>query len=983
MQSLLFWKSWPRQFRFILYVLAVIFIGSLLFMWYGYFAGVNGVIPWERLQEQKLLESIIHTFRTGPFTLSVPGENYVIFEYFQGGSLTPNATGSYIFLFILAVVTVSMITIISTLERFWYLAGMTLFIVFIISLRFEVLGLFGYYNYYGTAVILILLVGPSVYFNMVRKYTTFLTRLITFSVITLLVILLLTFFSTAEKPLLHISVTSYGAALILTVLFILVIAHEILASFIALMGHGNATSRNFNHFAIITGIYLLNVIITALHEMKVIEWNFVYINLYLLFTISGILAVWGFRIREPLYGNIFSFYPVGAFFIISLGALAFATTAHMLINANDAGLRVVRAIIIFSHAGYGILFFTYILSNFAAMMWRNLPVYKLLYKPNRMPYFTFQFAGLIATLAFVFYVGWRTVVYNGLAGFYNHLADLHMVLENEAFALAHYDKSQSFAFQNHHANYALGKLKTQRYALEEARRNYQLANGNPSEFSLINEGNLFLWENNIFEAISSFRKAIQQVPESGRLHNNLGFAFGKVHNIDSAIFYLNKALETSGSREPAETNFFAIAATEYIPLRADSVLKTFQTAYPATIANALALATLQQQPFSININPLENHHLNLYTATLLNNFILQNIKTIDSTFIERAYEIASDSINEDYSEALKLGLASAYYHQENISRALSIMGELAYLSQAYQGKYNYLMGLWSLEQNSPLLASTYFDYAVLFDYKDATLYNAIALTEANLVNDALTAWDSVAKSTDTNEQEMAARIKRILSTDLQEADELADPEKYQFCRYVLNVFDTLEFNQLIQTFQNNNYKATALLDMAKRQYDWSQTRKAVQYLSMIDGTELTDETLYRSIHDFQLLMLAAQKKISQLEEELQAERSSGKDQKLTTMLYDALIAEAHGDTLQAEKKYHILARYNPYFEDGIIAAANFYRSYAEDPLRPYNILAEAIHINNSSVKLLQAYAAEAMRQGFEEYANNARQRIEELYLLYR
>lgn len=982
MRSFFFWKSWPENFRYLWYILAILFGGAVLFLWYGYFTGNDNIIHWEKFQEQKILESVIHSFRLGPFTLSVPGENYVIFEYFNGSSLNPSATSSYIFLAVVVIAFLVLLTIVSTLERFWYLAGMTLFIVFIISLRLEVIGVFGFFNYYPTVAVLVLFTGMSFYFSMMRRDIQFLPRLLTFLGVAMVVAVIIWRFAAVDYPLLHLSVTSYTAALVLTVLFIMIVAHEILVSFIALTGQGNISSRNFNHFALITGIYLLNIILTCLHELQVIDWNFLYINLYLLLTISGVLAIWGFRIREPLYGNIFSFDPIGAYLIISLGAIAFVTTGNQLINGNDPALRLIRNMIIFSHAGFGIIFFTYILSNFAAMMWQNLPVYKILYKPNRMPYVTFQLAGFIATLAFIFYAGWRIQVYNGMAGFYNHLADLHVQLGNNAFALAHYEKAEDFAFYNHHANYALAAYKARRFAFEEAHRHYANANMVPSEYSLVNAGNLYLWENDVFGAIDAYRKATRSMP-SGRLHNNLGYAFSKVHNVDSAIYHLSGAQETSAVVETAEANFFALAAAEYIALNADSILKTFDTKYEATVANALALSTLQQQPFTSDADPLKAAQLNLYTATLLNNYIVRNAKTLDTAFIQKAYRIASDSLNEDFSEALKLGLASAYYHKGNVRRALATMSELAYLSQSYGGKYNYIMGLWSLEQGNAFTASDYFDYAMLFDYKDAALYKAIALTEAGMLGQALAAWDSVARSEDEGERQIAAGIRRILNASFSEALTFGDAEKYQFCRYVLHVSDTLPFNRILPTFQNNNYRAMAILDMAKRQFAWDDLHKAIRYFNLVSGLQLTDQALYNAIRHFELIMLSERRELEKLATQINDGIDFGPDQQLEKLLYTAMIHEANGDSVNAERNYRILAEYNPYFEEGVIAAARFYRSYSDDPLKAYNILVEAIHINNNSVKLLKAYVAEALRNGFDEYAFGAQQQIEALHDRYR
>src|SRR5690606_34939568 len=99
---------------------------------------------------------------------------------------------------------------------------------------------------------------------------------------------------------------------------------------------------------------------------------------------------------------------------------------------------------------------------------------------------------------------------------------------------------------------------------------------------------------------------------------------------------------------------------------------------------------------------------------------------------------------------------------------------------------------------------------------------------------------------------------------------------------------------------------------------------------------------------------------------------------LEKTLYTALIAESSGDSTAAETNYKILATYNPYFEEGIIAAADFYRNNGTERLKPYNILAEAIQINANSIRLLKAYIKEAYRQGFDEYANSPAERLAEL-----
>ena len=136
---------------------------------------------------------------------------------------------------------------------------------------------------------------------------------------------------------------------------------------------------------------MANVIITCFHELGVIEWNFIYINLYLLLTISAIAWSLGFQSTGDRCIKIFFLLLLmEVIFFLALGAICFATIGHLLSNANDPALKIVRDAIIFSHTGFGVIFLTYIFSNFVLMFARNLPVYKVLYNPTRMPYFTYQ-----------------------------------------------------------------------------------------------------------------------------------------------------------------------------------------------------------------------------------------------------------------------------------------------------------------------------------------------------------------------------------------------------------------------------------------------------------------------------------------------------------------------------------------------------------------------------------------------------------------
>jgi hypothetical protein len=755
------------------------------------------------------------------------------------------------------------------------------------------------------------------------------------------------------------------------------VSHEILAAFISILSRSGAS--RIQHFFILSAIYLGNLLVTALHELDIVNWNFVYLNAYLLLVVSAVLGIWGFRDRHPTYENIIAFAPSGALLYLATATIAFGTIGGLLGNANDAALNVMEDIIVFSHLGFSFIFVLYVLSNFASLLGSDLPMHKVLYKPTRMPWFTFQFAGLIATLAFVFFVGWRVYVYDAVSGFYTYLGDLDLKLNNTELARAHFDRARSYGFQSHHANYAMAKLTQNRYNLEESERHLELANGKrPSAYSLVNSGNLKIWQTRYFEAIKNLRGAHSQLPGSGVLENNLGYVYAKVFNLDSAFYLFSEARDVPEAKPTAEANILGLSALEYLPMGADSTLELFDDTYTGTLANAIAVANAQRQAFNREIDPFTSSKLNLHSATLLNNYLLRNIGNLDSATLERAYALADDSVNSDFMEALKVPVAIGYYYRHNVTRALAIMAELVYISSTYEGNYNYTMGLWALEQGNPARAASFFDYAVSQNYKRARLYKAIALTEDRNISEALSAWDSVRAHGSDAEVEIANQITHILRLPASQAALLTDPLKYQFCRYRVGVSDTVLFDNLLPTFTDNNYKANALLDMSRRQFERSNLRKAIRYFNQVEGLELTDENLFNDIRHFELLLLAERREVDKIVRAINEGMSFPPDRYLEKTLYQALVAEANGDTLLAEKNYHVVGTYNPFFEEGIIAAALYYREHSSDPLKAYNTLAEAVQLNNTSVKLWNAYIDEALRVGFDEYAASAYEKVEEL-----
>lgn len=978
MQSLFFWKNWNKEYRVLWIALMLAFVSGLAFLWYGYTQGPEALVQWDKYQNQKTVEGVTHVFEVGNFELAVPIESYITLEYFNAGALQPNTTASYIFVVVLVLGSLILFTVISTLPRFWYYVGTGLFILFIVSLRLEVLELFGARNQLTTLATVCVYVALSFYFNAFYTSASFTLRFIYFTLLTAVLGMFIHFFATVEFPFLYLSVSGYIPGLIISVLFILMIAHEIVASFVFLTSQSSTSSKSLTHFMIISLIYLVNLVFTYMHEAGLIDWNFIYVNLYLLFTISAILSIWGYRSREALYENITHFNPFGAYFIITLGIIATTTIGMFLNTYNDAALKIIRDGIVFSHIGFGAIFLLYFVSNFIGLMAENRNVYKVLYAPTRMPYATYRIAGLIATLAFMFYSNWHTYVYNATAGIFNSMGNLQQQMDNVTNAEAYYRKARSYAVGNFTGNYVLATLETQRNNFDKAHSYYNSINwSNPNEFTFVNDANLFLLQDNYFYSASILEQALRKLPESAMIENNLGYSYLKLHVSDSAFLMFDQARKNKTVKETAEINLSGLLAQNEIAVNVDSLLESL-TPSDAITSNAIILAGRQGKSLVTEIDPLKKRKLDLYAATLLNNYVVYKLNEIDTAFMQKAFAIAADSVNSDFTEALKATLAHTYYYQNNVAKAMALMGEVAYITQSLQGKFNYTMGLWALEQGNAPLAVKCFAYSVEQNYKDAKTYNAIALAEAHLPEEALAAATVLLENKNESDRIIGIQIKNALTVSHDAVLKQQDLEKYQYCRYALGLGDSVKFNQVIARIENPNYKALMLLEMAQRHFDAGSTRNAIRYFNKLDGIRFTDKTLNDKINHFELELLASRNEFRLLGTKINEGITFPQNKQLQKMLYTALISEASGDTLTAQKNYEVLAVYNPFFEEGIIAAARYFRTHGSDSQKAYSILSEAKHINPGSVRILMAYIMEAERIGFDDFAADAFEELEAL-----
>jgi hypothetical protein len=428
------------------------------------------------------------------------------------------------------------------------------------------------------------------------------------------------------------------------------------------------------------------------------------------------------------------------------------------------------------------------------------------------------------------------------------------------------------------------------------------------------------------------------------------------------------------TKVPSETNFIGVAAKNNLAVNADSLYTLMASENKGIRSNALAFANIQGTKLNLNIDIQSDTLLNLFSASLINNYLLNHLGEVDSTFISKVIQISKKPVNNDYSESLLFASALSLYADGQLGKAFNLLEEVTIYSND-QDRYNTILSIWSLENRVAQDAAGFINYVL----DTALPVAAISLTEAGRIEDALIRWDSLRYGADSTYFGFSNQIINALTIKPNQVNQLNDEEKLLYTNYRISPNDSLQFTDILKQIKNDELKARAILARSEKLFEMDEIGSAINVFRNIGGLQLVDRNLFNRINHFELELLARQGNISLLAQKIRDQRINFSGHLKSNQIYfEALINQQQGDSLQASRQFQWLKTANPYQEEAIIAAAAYSKKHTTENLAAYTILTEALHANPFSVKLLKAYSKEAARLGFGEYANSALERIRPL-----
>lgn len=960
--------SWPSSHRNLINALAAGLLAVVLVVTQLYIAYPWPVFGWQQLQELQPHDVPLYAFERGHLDFTLTGENFILFERWAGEPMRISSVALDVYFVIFAFSLSILFALVSTLPRFWFYVGTLLTAFLVSSFQWQTLSIFGYTSQYVGLFPIAAYLGALSLFQFFRRDIGLGMRILVFVLITA-GLGAMVYYGSFAGALHTLAANTLTAAIILFLLFVILVAHQLIASFVTL-AISASRKHSLSQFLLISAIYLLNLWVAYLSRIGSMDWNYT-IPTFILLLFSGVLTVWTIRQRLPVYENLLTRDTLLVVFITSLAILAFTVFGFFLVTANDIALLSISDLVLYAHIGFGMMFVVYVASNFLGMFAKNLPVNKVLYKPTAMPYFSYRLSGLIFMLALVFYNNWVTHVNHFVSGYYTVLGDVHAGTSSEK-AMMYYRWARLYAFYNQHASTALAELEgrqgqyTRQLETSEDANLYQ-----PTEFTLLNTEALYLSAGNAYNEIMLLRDAKKIHPHSGPILNNLGLVYARTRRPDSAEHYFGRAREDSRTRQTAEMNLIGMLAKRKSSAKADSILRDAGTTNYPIRANALALANHQGTVVDSGLQLPRDSAFNLFTATETANFITNHTNQADTALLSTCVALAHRAENLPFRHMILPAAAKAYYASGLVNRAVELLQETVFL-RVNEGYHNYTLGLIMMDQDKYDIASAYFLYAINHHFWGATLANAVSLAEEGRVDEAIITWDSVSRRKDSVMSELSESMKRVLAAPETWFDDFSETEQVYYALYRIPLADSTSFNRLIRRISNEDLRAKAYLFRAKKYYAADEIKAAARQYGRLQGLHLRDTELFAEIKYFELRLLASQGRIDAAKNIIDQGVLFGPYHESERAYLEGLAFLAAGDSASARTRFYWLARNNWYFDDGVVAAANL---FSDDRFTAYQILADALQVNQHSVKILKAYVRVASASGFDPYAADALQTL--------
>ncbi|MDQ1087947.1 lipopolysaccharide assembly protein LapB [Siphonobacter sp. SORGH_AS_1065] len=683
MQAAIFWSAWPRPYQRLFYIGLFGFVVGLIAWAFFAYQGVDSVIHWDVLSELGEMPFGLDQFEANGSKFQIQARAYALTEQFVASPMSVNHPLTDWVCLILALVGVA-ITLMATsaLPRLWYFGAMTAFILLTSSLQID--AILGRTDRLATIILVTVFVGVSFYFQAFKRDAGLLIRFIVFKVLIVVSVALLCTVGKATPA--DLLAYGYPAGMVLVILVAFWVSFEIMIGLTWLAT--NQSGRNsLPSFTVLSLFYLGNLLLTDLHTSRRIDWDLLYLNPFVVFTISIILGLWGQKKRDDQRASYWSFQPQGASLYLGLVTIAVSVLAYVNSTANDSAIESLSQGINYAHLTGGVLFFFYVLLNFGPQMREGKPVHIVLFKPAYIASFHARGLSVILCMVLMYYNNYY-VFQQGVAGYYNTQGDLAAARQDYRLAETFYQQGAEFDFQNHKSNYGLASLAWIQGDFASAAGFFRQAVAkNPSPYAYAGLTRSLTNEELAFDAFFTARDGQKRFPNNGELMSNLAYLHAKANGLDSAQYYYAKAIELTRQAGVPATNLMALYLRKGDLPAAEKLASEQASDYVSVQVNQKAVELLNGKSSETKISIGADSVLTLAQFALVSNATLSDIKAGKTPPVTGSAlrTLSEKEGNAAYFDDLQYLHALVSYYDGNKLEGLDILSARAMADTAASG----------------------------------------------------------------------------------------------------------------------------------------------------------------------------------------------------------------------------------------------------------------------------------------------------------
>lgn len=999
--TIFFWNKWDKPVKAIYWFGLICFMFSIAFMLYVHHKGIDNVFSWKKVANVEEKKVVVDQFEYALTPHQISTKAYLTTNKFKGGPTLPSTNYVYVFVSLVGLGIIFCLSAISTFKhRVWFAVGIASIIAFLALLKLDNLEINGQINKTALIIATVLILGVSCTFYFIEKQIAFHWKLLTFTTIAVICVWLANMTSEAISPMLNIANFGILAPILVSLVFVGMIAFDILNGFFYLSTRAKSQSKSGNviSMSVISILYLGNLTLLFLDRIDFLHLDLFYFEPTYLLVISAIIGIWGQAARSENFADILEHAPGGAYLYLGMGIICMATFGYAEATATDSLVIALEKLNIYIHLGFGIIFLVYLFLNFFEVTKSNLPAYKVVFQPKNFPLFSVRVIGI--GLVIIFMLGNNWGAYNSWVAAENTFKADIFSHESKVFtAKGNVKKGKQLRDVAHklylegtlydplaiRANTEAANIYAQLYQENKTSENlkeclyyyhapiFRTEYNSPINF--VNYANaLKEYSDDKVGAIKILVSGTKYFPVSGELNTNVALSFfdHQVHH-DSVGFYLDRANQYLNDPVTNRTNGLAYQLKwpkdnyqNVIDKKETKGQFNFQLEVNELLMDYMKGKGTQHQ---FDIDKMQDSILNGMQYLYLNNYVLNKLDVLGSKI---SFEKYMNTESPYFDDIIRL---KAFYNYFSGNK-LEAYQDFKYLMFDSPTRVNpnnaFLLGKLYLRDGDYTHALDCFTKSnnlQLFKTNQAPFYNAFLATLSQNDSLAISKWEEYKKI----DKETANQFLRLYQIKYSETDSLTLDEQFNYIYFIepsLAGANLDKFNDLV-------YKTQLGLKYVDQLLATNQVEKAVTLLNELSQYSNLSTYLKNKINFRKLNTLV---QTQQYEELLTScKKLSLNQEKENLRLYFEGIANAGlGNYEEAEKLLEKAIYKNPTNVPVIQFSVEYIWKNRNKKLFAFDILKEVASQHENSLALLTLYAKLCYVNNYDAFAMSTLKEINNL-----